>query len=102
MGDKQKKRSSPKTGHGASKGLLIETGPVTQGTFHRLLTQKEHDVDMVESIIKETDFDPCVEQTIEDLGALGLFDLSRVHPFFQTFFYSVFHSLADGCLVFRH
>ncbi|KAK9994149.1 hypothetical protein SO802_023852 [Lithocarpus litseifolius] len=32
---------------------------------------------MVESIIKEMDVDPCAEQETEDLGAPGLFDLSR-------------------------
>ena len=42
---------------------------------------KEHVLEMVESIIKETDLDPCAEQMTEDLGALGLFDLSRVRSF---------------------
>ena len=55
---------------------------------------------MVESIIKERDLDPCAEQTTEDLGVSGLFDLSRVR-FSQSFFHSVVHSLADGCLDFR-
>nr|POF23756.1 hypothetical protein CFP56_13693 [Quercus suber] len=32
---------------------------------------------MIESIIKETDLDPCAKQTVEDLGTLGLFDLSK-------------------------
>ena len=53
-------------------------GPITQGAVHRLLTHKEHAIEMVESIIKETNLDPCAEQTIEDLGASSLFDLSRV------------------------
>ena len=43
---------------------------------------KEHAIEMVELIIKDTDLDPCVEQTTEELGALGLFDLSRVCLFF--------------------
>ncbi|KAK9992780.1 hypothetical protein SO802_022483 [Lithocarpus litseifolius] len=34
-------------------------------------------IEMVESIIKETDVDPCAEQETEDLGASGLFDPSR-------------------------
>ena len=33
---------------------------------------------MVESIIRETNVDPCAEQEMEDLGASGLFNLSRV------------------------
>ena len=55
---------------------------------------------MVESIIKAIDLDLCAEQNIEDLGKSGLFDLSRVR-FSQSFFHSVVHSLADGCLDFR-
>ena len=57
---------------------MMATSPVTQGTVRRLLTYKEHAVEMVESIIKETDLDPCVEQLTEDLGALGLFDLAKL------------------------
>ena len=33
---------------------------------------------MVESIIREMNVDPCAEQEMEDLGASGLFNLSRV------------------------
>ena len=54
--------------------------PITQGTHH-LLTHKGYAVKMVESINKEMDLDPYVEQETEDLGALGLFDLSRVFSF---------------------
>nr|POE84751.1 hypothetical protein CFP56_69759 [Quercus suber] len=38
---------------------------------------KEHAIEMIKSIIKDTDFDPCAEQLTEDLKALGLFDLAR-------------------------
>ena len=70
MGDKQSKKSSPpKTSHGAGKGLTTATGPITQGTIHHLLTHKEYAIEMVKSIIKETDLDPCAKQTIKDLGA---------------------------------
>jgi len=79
---------------------MMAMGPFTQGTVCHLLTHKEHAVEMVESIIKERDLDPCAEQTTEDLGASGLFDLSRVR-FSQSFFHSVVHSLVDGCLDFR-
>ena len=45
---------------------------------------------MVESIIKEIDVDPCVEQEMEDLGALGLFDLSGVSFLRNQFFFMVY------------
>ena len=61
---------------------------------------KEHAVEMDELIIKDTDLDPCAEQTTEELRASGLFDLSRVHPFFKLSFIVVY-SLVDSCLVFR-
>ena len=57
---------------------MIGKGPIAQGAVRRLLTHKEHAVEMVDSIIKETDLDPCADQTTENLGALGLFDLSRI------------------------
>ena len=51
-------------------------GPVLLGTVRRLLTYKEHTIEMVDSIIKEMDLDPCANQTTKDLGGvrpLGLF-----------------------------
>ena len=60
-GDKPKKSSPPKLSRGASKGLMTVTGLVTQRIVRRLLTYKEHVVEMVESIIKETDLDPCAK-----------------------------------------
>ena len=94
-GDKSKKSLPSKPSHGASKGLMTAIGPISLGTVHRLLTHKEHAVEMVESIIKETDLDRCVEQTMEDLEASSLFDLSRVRPFFKLSF-TVVHSLVDS------
>ena len=77
-GEKQpKKPSPPKPSHETGKGLMTSMGPVTQGT-RRLLTHKGYAVEMVESIIKETDVDHCAEQETDDLRASGLFDLSRV------------------------
>ena len=99
-GDKPKKSLPPKTSHGAGKGLMMAIGPVTQETICRLLTNKEHVVEMDESIIKDTDLDPCAEQTTKELEASSLFYLSRVRPFFKLSFIVVY-SLADGCLVFR-
>lgn len=53
-------------------------GHVLLGTVRRLLTYKEHTIEMVVSIIKEMDLDPCANQTTKDLGASGLLDFSRV------------------------
>lgn len=81
VGDKQSKQPSPsKPSHEVGKGLMIgkEKGPVIPGTVHRLLTHKNHAVEMVDLIIKEIDLDPCADQTTEDLGASSLFYFSRV------------------------
>lgn len=51
---------------------------VPQRAIRCLLTYKEYVVEIVDSIIKETNLEHCVDQIAEDLGALGLFDLSRV------------------------
>ena len=59
-------------------------GPVAQGAVCRLLTHKDHAIEMVDSVIKKTDLDPCANQTTEDLMASGLFDLFRVCSFSQT------------------
>ena len=76
-----KKKSSPKQSHGVGKGLMTSTGLVVEGPC-RLFTHKEYAIETVESIIKQTDVDPCAKQGIEELGALGLFDLSWVSLFF--------------------
>ena len=69
-------------------------GPVALGAIRKILTHKDYVVEMVDSIIKETDLDPCTDQTTEDLGASGLFNLSRVRssevmvlPTFYSFFF---------------
>lgn len=76
-------------------------GLVAQGAVCRLLMHKEHVVEMVESIIKETDLDPCAEQTTEDLGASGLFKFSRVCFLSQTLFHSCVYYFADGHFDFK-
>ena len=60
---------------------------------------KEHVLEMVESIIKETDLDPCAEQMTEDLGALGLFDLSRIRSFPKIFSILLFIHLLRVVLI---
>ena len=94
-----KQPSPPKPSHGAGKGLMTSIGPVTQGTEHRLLTHKELAVEMIESIIKETDLDPYAKQLTEDLKASSLFDLARV-CFSHTLFYFIFSSIANRCFCF--
>ena len=66
VGDKPKKSLPLKPSHRVGKGLMTSTSPVTQGSVRRLLTHKEHAVEVIESIIKDTDMDPCAEQTTED------------------------------------
>ena len=53
-------------------------GPIVFGLVQRLVSHKEYAVEMVNSIIKDTDLDECGEHTTKDLGASGLFDLARV------------------------
>ena len=60
-GDKQKKLSLVKTKHGMGKGLMTGKGPITEANVHRLLTHKDHVVEVIESIIKDIEMDPCVE-----------------------------------------
>ena len=55
-----------------------------KGPVQRLVIHKDYVVEMVTSIIKETNLNVCGEHTSEDLGAFGLYNLSRVriHRFF--------------------
>ena len=64
--------------HGAGKGLMMGKGLIVPGPVQRLVTHKDYAIEMVNLIIKETDLDPCGEHTSEDLGASGLYYLSRV------------------------
>lgn len=78
----EKQPSPSKSIYGVGKGLIMGKGLITEVVVCCLLTHKEHAIEMVELIINETNLDHYANQTIEDLGASGLFDLSRVH-FFQ-------------------
>ena len=80
LGDVYPKKSPPKPGRGASKGMMTSTGLVIEGP-RCLLTHKDYAVEKVQSLIKSTDVDPCVELGTEELGASALFDLTRVNPF---------------------
>lgn len=77
--DKQPKHPwPPKPSHGFGKGLMMGKGPVILGAVRKLLTHKDYIVEMVDSIVKETNLDPCADQTTEDLGVYGFYDLSKV------------------------
>ena len=78
--DQQQKSPSPlpPPHHGVGKGLMIGKGLFALDPVQRLVTHKDYAFEMVNSIIKETDLDPCGEHFSEDLGASGLYDLSRV------------------------
>ena len=49
-----------------------------KGPVQRLVTHKDYAIKMVNSIIKEMDLGPGGEHANKDLGASGLYDLSRV------------------------
>ena len=82
-GEKLPKRPLPPTpSHKASKGLMTTSSPITH-----LLTHKDYTVEVIESISKDKDVDPCAEQMTEELGALSLFDLTQVRLFLFSFFF---------------
>ena len=88
LGEKlPKKPLPPKPSHGAGKGLMTTSSPIIQEPNHHLLTHKDYAVEVIESIIKDKDVDPCAEQMTEELGASSLFDLTRVRLFFFSFFF---------------
>ena len=62
VGDKSLKKPTPlKTGHGVGKGLMTSSGPVAQGPNCRLLTHKDYAIEMVGSIIRDKDVNPCTK-----------------------------------------
>ena len=80
FGDKQQKSPSPPKlpRHELGKDLMTGKGLIALDLVHRLITHQDYIVEMVNSIMKKTDLDPCAEQSSEDLGAFSLFNLSRV------------------------
>ena len=68
---------------------MTSSGPVNEGPCC-LLIHKDYAVKEVGSFIKLTDIGPCDLLRMEDLGALALFDLTRVYllPFGQIGFIS--------------
>ena len=76
-GDVPSKKSPPKSSHGAGKGVMTSSGLVIEGS-RCLLTHKDYTVEGVESLIKQTDLDPCAQLGTEDLGVSAFFDIARV------------------------
>nr|POE53886.1 hypothetical protein CFP56_27572 [Quercus suber] len=74
--DQPQKSPSPPC-HGTDKGLMSAHGLVVSSSIQRLVSHKDYAVEMVNSIIKDTDLDECGEHANEDLGVSGLFDLAR-------------------------
>ena len=60
-----------------------------KGPVQRLVIHKDYVVEMVTSIIKETNLNVYGEHTSEDLGAFGLYNLSRVR--IRRFFLFLIH-----------
>ena len=58
LGDVPSKRSSPKSSHSARKGVMTSSGPIIERP-RCLLTHKDYAIEEVESLIKQTDLDPC-------------------------------------------
>ena len=92
--DAHPKKSPPKPGRGAGKGMMTSMDPVIEGP-RCLLTHKDYAVEEVQSLIKPTDVDPCAELGTQELGASALFDLTWVNPFpwlISSPFFSLFFS----------
>ena len=78
IGDASPKgKSALKPSHDAGNGAMTSSGPVPEGPSC-LLTHKAYAVDAVGSFVKPTDLEPCDLVGTEDLGALALFDITRV------------------------
>ena len=56
-----KKLMPPMTGHGVGKGLMMSLGLVAYRLDLCLLTHKDYTIEMVGSIIRDKDVDPCFE-----------------------------------------
>ena len=68
---------------------MLAHGPVVSGPIQRLVSHREYAVEMVNSIIKDTNLDKCGEHATKDLGVSSFFDLARIsiHPVYFPFFF---------------
>ena len=80
-----------KPSHGVGKGAMTSFGPIPEGPSC-LLTHKAYAVGEMGSFVKPTDLEPCDLVGTEDLGALALFDITRVCLLFtcSVWFYLLF------------
>ena len=72
-----KGKSALKPSHGAGKGAMPSSGPVSEGPSC-LLTHKAYAVAEVGSFVKPMDIEPCDLMGMEEWGASALFDITRV------------------------
>ena len=63
-------------------------GPIVSSPVQRLVNHKAYVVEMVNSIIKDTDLDECSEDATEDLGVSSRFNLAKVNYVRFTFLFS--------------
>ena len=92
-----KGKSALKPSHGAGKGAMTSSGPVSEGP-NCLLTHKAYAVGEVGSSVKPTDLEPCDLVGTEDLEALALFDITKVCLLFidSVWFYLLLASLMSA------
>ena len=75
---------------------MTMSGLVTQDPERRFLTHKDYALEMMETIIRDKDVDLCAEETMEELGVLGLFYLARVRFFLCFSIYSFLCLIVDS------
>ena len=75
---------------------MTMSGLVTQDPERRFLTHKDYALEMMETIIRDKVIALCAEETMEELGALGIFYLARVRFFLCFFIYSFLCLIVDS------
>lgn len=78
---------------------MTAQGPTASGLVQRLVSYKEYVVEIVHSIIKDTDMYVCGKHATEDLGVSGLFCPGKgEYPLgLPPFFFSHFFFLHYNC-----
>ncbi|KAK9997607.1 hypothetical protein SO802_022293 [Lithocarpus litseifolius] len=93
-GDHSSKPPSPK--HGVGKGLMSARGPAIPEEGRCILTQKGYALEQLDSILGKEEADSCANQSVQELGDSGLFDLARVCAFFIVCAVIFLYLYADG------
>ena len=75
---------------------MTMSGLVTQDPERRFLTHKDYALEMMETIIRDKVVALCAEETMEELGALGIFYLARVRFFLCFSIYSFLCLIVDS------